>query len=58
MSSNEVTVIKSPVVPSRGDRRDFIEYAYRDRVIYYIRLSNGLIATKPEDFVNKVEVKE
>jgi len=58
MSSNEVKVIKSPVVPLRGDRRDFIEYAYRDEVIYYVRLSNGLIATKPDDFVNKIEVEE
>ena len=58
MSSDEIKVIKSPNVSLRENGEDFMEHAYRGRIIYYVRLSNGLIATKPDDFFNEVEAKE
>jgi hypothetical protein len=57
-SKAEVQVIKSPISPVRIPD-DFIIYA--NRAVYYVKLSNGLIASSPEDFVNNeheaIEVK-
>ena len=56
---NEIKVIKSPVAP--------LDIPEEDRVIssneftYYVRLSSGVIATKPEDFPDdeyEIEVEE
>ena len=57
MPSNEVTVIKGPIVP-RGKEIDFLEYAYQGNIIYYVRLTDGLIVTKPDDYPKKVEVEK
>jgi hypothetical protein len=53
----QVRVIKSPLVPSGGNREEILENEYRDEVIYHVRLSNGLIVTRPDDFLNDVEEK-
>ena len=58
MSSNEIKIIKSPTVLPQGEREDYLEYTYQSKIIYYVHLSNGLIATKPDDFPDKVEEKE
>jgi hypothetical protein len=47
-SESEIKVIKSPIM--RTQEGDFLEYAYQDNVIYYVRLSNGVVVTRPEDF--------
>ena len=47
-SESGVKVIKSPIV--RTQEGDFLEHAYQDTIIYYVRLSNGIVITKPEDF--------
>lgn len=52
----KVEVIKSPIAPVRVPNHD--SAAYSDRVIYYVKLSNGLVATRPEDFPNKSEKKD
>jgi len=57
MPSNEIKVIKAPMVP-RGKEKDFLEYAYQDNIVYYVRLADGLIVTKPDDFPKEVEVEE
>jgi hypothetical protein len=43
-----IKVIKSPIV--RTHEGDFLEYAYQDTIVYYVRLSNGVVVTRPEDF--------
>jgi len=52
-SEVKVVVIKSPIapvfIPDHGST------AYADRIVYYIKLSDGLVATRPEDFPNKSE---
>jgi len=47
-----IKVVKMPIV--RTQERDF-EYAYQSRIIYYVRLSNGIVVNKPEDFPNNIE---
>jgi hypothetical protein len=47
-SESGIKVIKSPIV--RTQEGDFLEYAYQDTVVYYVRLSNGIVVTRPEDF--------
>ena len=54
-SKVEVTVTKSPIAPICIP--DYDSAAFSDRVVYYVRLSNGLVATRPEDFPNKSEKK-
>lgn len=47
MSEEEVSVIKSPIVPTP----DYGEQAtLYDELVYYVYLANGIVATKPEDF--------
>jgi len=49
MSSEvKVEVIKSPIAPVHIP--DYDSTAYANRIVYCVRLSNGLVATKPEDF--------
>lgn len=52
-SKNEIKIVKEPIV--RTGEQDFLEYAYRDRIVYCVRLSNGMVVTKPEDFPTDVE---
>jgi len=55
MSNDKITVIKSPMVPTStfDDSADYI-----NRVAYYIRLSNGLIVSGPDDFPNENEIEK
>ncbi len=47
MSQTKVEVIKSPIPPiPKSDSC----YDRTNDIIYYVRLSNGIIVTKPEDF--------
>jgi hypothetical protein len=55
-SESGIKVVKSPV--TRTEEGDFLEYAYQDTVIYYVRLSNGTVATKPEDFPSDEQENE
>ena len=48
MPENEITVVKSPVAPVYVPDEDRVIYS--NELTYYVRLSNGMIATKPEDF--------
>jgi hypothetical protein len=55
MSENEIRVIKSPIVPTPGaDENTVIP---ENKVVYYIRLNNGMVVTKPEDFPNGPETE-
>lgn len=53
MSEEEISVIKSPVAPMPDSSE---ETFYEDHLVYYVYLSNGLVATKPDDF--PVDVKK
>lgn len=48
MKENEIKVIKSPIVPS--DKLDESIVISSNEFTYYVRLSSGVIVTKPEDF--------
>jgi len=48
MSKEKIHIIKSPIVPMPDFGDDIV--IYNDRVVYYVHLPNGIIATKPEDF--------
>lgn len=48
MPKNEITVVKSPI--SQVELTDGDIGACSNELTYYVRLSNGMIATKPEDF--------
>ena len=45
MAQVEIKVTKSPVISTHCS-----ENSVENSVVYYIRLSNGAIVTKPEDF--------
>lgn len=55
-SEVKVEVTRSPISPIRI--ADYDSAAFSDRVVYYVRLSNGFVATRPEDFPNKSEKKK
>ena len=55
-SESGIKVTKSPIVPTQEG--DFLEYAYQDTIIYYVRLSNGVVITRPEDFPTDKEENE
>jgi hypothetical protein len=59
VSENEIKVVKSPVVPL--DMPDESMATFSNQFTYYVRLSTGIIVTKPEDFPDneyEVEIKE
>ena len=45
MAQIEIKVTKSPVISTRCS-----ENILENSVVYYIRLSNGTVITKPQDF--------
>jgi hypothetical protein len=55
MSENEIRVIKSPIVPTPGADENIV--IPENKVVYYIRLNNGMAVTKPEDFPNGPETE-
>ena len=55
-SESEVKVIKSPI--ARTQEGDSLEHAYQGTIIYYVRLSNGIVITRPEDFPTNKEENE
>ena len=55
MSQAKIKVIKSPISPVHTPDYDSVIYA--NKVVYFIRLSNGLIATRPDDFPKDSENK-
>jgi len=55
-SESGIKVIKSPIV--RTQEGSFLEHAYQDTIIYYVRLSNGIVITRPEDFPTNKEENE
>jgi hypothetical protein len=55
MPRNEVTVVKSPVAPVTVPE-DTV--AYGTELTYYVRLSDGMIVTRPEDFPTDEEKEE
>lgn len=52
-TSDKITVVKKPIV--RAVEGDSSEYSFQDRIIYYVRLSNGMVITNPSDFPNDLE---
>jgi hypothetical protein len=46
----------APKIPGRAACDDVMTYS--NRVAYYVKLSNGLIATRPEDFTENTEKKK
>jgi hypothetical protein len=55
MSENKIRVIKSPIVPTPGADKNIV--MPENKVVYYIRLNNGMAVTKPEDFPNDPETE-
>lgn len=55
MSENEIRVIKSPIVPTPGADENIV--IPENKVVYCIRLNNGMVVTKPEDFPNGPETE-
>jgi hypothetical protein len=55
-SDTKIEVIKAPI--PRITMRESESASYANRVIYYIKLSNGLVITKPEDFPENTEKKK
>jgi hypothetical protein len=55
MSEKEIRVIKSPIVPTPGADENIV--IPENKVVYYIRLNNGMVVTKPEDFPNGPETE-
>ena len=55
MPRNEVTVVKSPVAPVNIPE-DAV--AYGNELTYYVRLSDGIIVTRPQDFPTDEEKEE
>jgi len=48
MPESEITIVKSPVVPL--DLPDDNMIIYGNQVTYSVRLPNGMIITRPEEF--------
>lgn len=55
MSENEIKVIKSPIVSIRGVDENLV--VVENKVVYYIRLNNGMVVTSPEDFPDNLETE-
>jgi hypothetical protein len=55
MSENEIKVVKSPTVPTPGVDENLA--VVENKVVYYIRLNNGMVVTSPEDFPNGLETE-
>jgi hypothetical protein len=51
MAQNKITIVKSPVVPM--NLPDEFMVTYGNQITYSVRLSNGMIVSRPEDFPNK-----
>lgn len=51
MPKNKITRIKSPIAPMNLSDEDTVIYG--NQVTYSIRLSNGMIVSKPDDFPNE-----
>jgi len=56
MPKERVKVIRSPILPGLVSCDDSMTYS--NSVVYYVKLSNGLIATRPEDFPENSEKKK
>jgi len=50
MAQNKITIVKSPLVP--WNLPDEFMFTYGNHVTYSVRLSNGMIVSRPEDFPN------
>jgi hypothetical protein len=50
MPQDEVAVVKSPIIPVEFGDEDTMPHG--NELTYYVRLPNGMIATKPEDFLD------
>ena len=53
--SEKITVIKSPVIPFKILVDGKITYG--NQVTYSVRLSNGMVVTRPEEFPNEHETQ-
>ena len=56
MSDSEITIVKSPIVPLNIPDGSMIIYA--NQVTYSVRLSNGMVVTRPDEFPNEKNEKE
>jgi len=50
MPKTKITIIKSPVAPMNLADESMVIYG--NQVTYSVRLSNGMIVSRPEDFPN------
>ena len=50
MSKTKVVVIKSPIIPFKGIDEEMT--IYNNQVTYSVRLSNGMVITRPEEYPN------
>lgn len=49
MTEEEIIVVKSPIVPSQKEAEPI---THDNQVTYSVRLANGMIVTRPEEFPN------
>jgi len=56
MSKQKIKIIKSPLVPSGFSSDDMI--VYTNQITYSVRLSNGMIVSRPEEFPNGNETQD
>lgn len=50
LSRVKVEIIKSPISPVRIPDGALV---YANKAVYYVKLSNGLVVSGPEDFINE-----
>jgi hypothetical protein len=50
MTQNKITIVKSPIVTMNLPYEFMVTYG--NQVTYSVRLSNGMIISRPEDFPN------
>ena len=50
MTQNKITIVKSPIVTMNLPYEFMVTYG--NQVTYSVRLSNGMIVSRPEDFPN------
>jgi hypothetical protein len=55
-SDAKIEVIKAPIPPIKMRESEHTSYA--NRMAYYIKLSYGLVVTKPEGFLENSERKK
>ena len=50
MPKYKITIVKSPIIPMNLQNENFV--TYDNQVTYSVRLTNGMIVSRPEEFLS------